>query len=145
MTRRLVGGALFASELSYIESTDNEYSMLARADESYIKAHGKCKAFHKGGNSSCRMHIRQHYELYVEKCEKANILMHHWAIPHDIWRVMEEEKEAGKQGQLTKKQQQQQLSFQTVTGPREFTRAGVLHAVTKLIATNNQVSHQLPL
>jgi len=54
---------------------------------------------------------------------------------------MEEEKEAEKQGRLTQKQQQQQLSFQTVTGPREFTRASVLHAVTKLIATNNQVSH----
>jgi hypothetical protein len=141
MTRRLAGGALCASELSYNESPDNEYSMLARADESYIKAHGKRKAFHKGGNSSCRTHIRQHYELYVEKCEKANVPTHHWAIPRDIWRVMEEEKEAEKQGRLTKKQQQQQLSFQTVTGPREFTRAGVLHAVTKLIATNNQVSH----
>jgi hypothetical protein len=87
------------------------------------------------------MHIRQHYELYVEKCEKANAPIHHWAIPRDIWRAMEEDKEAEKQGRLTKKQQQQQLSFQTVTGPREFTRAGVLHAVTKLIATNNQVSH----
>jgi hypothetical protein len=53
---------------------------------------------------------------------------------------MEEEKEAEKRGQLTQKQQQQQLSFQTVTGPHEFTRAAVLHAVTKLIATNNQVS-----
>lgn len=141
MTQRLVGGALFASELSYNEFTDNRYSTVARADESYIKAHGKRKAFHKGGNSSCRTHIRQHYELYVEKCEKADVPMHHWAIPRDIWRVMEEEKEAEKRGRLTKKQQQQQLSFQTVTGPCEFTRASVLHAVTKLIATNNQVSH----
>lgn len=141
MTWRLAGGALFASESSYNKSPDNEYSMLARADKSYIKAYGKRKAFHKGGNSSCRTHIRQHYGLYVEKCEEANIPMHHWATPRDIWRVMEEEKEAEKQGRLMKKQQQQQLSFQTVTGPREFTRAGVLHAVTKLIATNNQVSH----
>jgi hypothetical protein len=27
-----------------------------------------------------------------------------------------------------------------MTGPREFTRAGILDAVTKLIATNNQVN-----
>jgi hypothetical protein len=104
-----------------------------------VKAYGKRKAFHKGGNSSCRAHIRQHYELYKQKCEEGNILINHWAIPHDIWKVMEEEKEAEKQGRLTKKQQQQTLDFKTVTGPREFTRAA-LHAVTKLIATNNQVS-----
>ena len=45
------------------------------------------------------------------------------------------------QGKLTKKQQQQELSFQAVTGPHDFMRAVVLHAVTWLIATNNQVSH----
>ena len=56
---------------------------------------------------------------------------------------MEEEEEAKEQGQLTKKQQQQLLDFQNVTGPSEFTRDVVLHAVTKLIATNNQVSHLL--
>jgi hypothetical protein len=67
--------------------------------------------------------------------------MNHWAIPRDIWKVMEEEKEAIARGRLTKKQQQQQLDFKTVTGPREFTRADVLHSVTKLIATNNQVGH----
>jgi hydrogenase maturation factor len=53
---------------------------------------------------------------------------------------MEEEKEAEKKGRLTKKQEQQRLTFQTVTGPRDFTRGGVLNAVAKLIATNNQVS-----
>jgi len=52
------------------------------------------------------------------------------------WKAVEESK-AEKAGQLTT---QQQLQFQSVTGPREFTRAAVLHAVTKLIATNDQVS-----
>ena len=95
-TWRLIGGAPFASELSYNKFQDNTDSTLARSDESFIKAHGKCKAFHKGGNLSCCTHICQHYKLYAQKCEKTNILMHHWAIPHDIWRVMEEEKEAEK-------------------------------------------------
>jgi hypothetical protein len=54
---------------------------------------------------------------------------------------MEEEKDAERRGRLTKKQQQQQLDFKTVIGPREFTRAGVLQAVTTLIATNNEVSY----
>lgn len=56
---------------------------------------------------------------------------------------MEEEKEAEKRGRLTKKQQQQQLDFSIVTGPREFTRVGVLQAVTQLVATNNEVSYYL--
>ena len=67
--------------------------------------------------------------------------MNHWAISRDIWKVMEEEKVTEKQGRRMKKQQQQLLGFKTVTGPREFTRGAVLNAVTKLIATNNQVSH----
>jgi hypothetical protein len=53
---------------------------------------------------------------------------------------MEEEKELEEKGRQTKKKQQQTLDFKIVTGPREFTRAGVLHAVAALIATNNQVS-----
>ena len=38
------------------------------------------------------------------------------------------------------KNAQQQLDFEVVTGPREFTRSGTLQAVTMLIASNNQVS-----
>jgi len=52
---------------------------------------------------------------------------------------MEEEKELEKRGRTTKKQAQQLLNFESVTGPREFTRAGTLQAVAKLITTNNQV------
>jgi hypothetical protein len=53
---------------------------------------------------------------------------------------MEEEKAEEKRGRMSNKQRQQQLDFKTMTGPREFTREGVLDAVTKLIATNNQVN-----
>lgn len=112
----------------------------SRNDEQFLKVHGMRKAFHRGGNSSCRLHLRQHYELYKEKCEKANVPINHWAIPRDIWKVMEEEKEAEQRGKLTKKQQQQQLEFKKVEGPREFTRERALHAIASLIATNNQVS-----
>ena len=55
---------------------------------------------------------------------------------------MEDKKEAEKRGRVTKKQAQQLLDFKSVTGPREFTRARTLEAVTKLIATNNQVCFQ---
>jgi hypothetical protein len=69
-----------------------------------------------------------------------NVPINHWAIPRDIWQTMEEEKEAAKRGKPMKKQQQQELQFKSVTGPRNFTRTGILHAVASLIATNNQVS-----
>ena len=104
------------------------------------KLNGKRKAFLKGGNSSCLFHIRGHYEVYKERCEKADIPINHWAIPWPIWRAMEEEKAEEKRGWMSKKQRQQQLDFKTMTGPREFTREGVLDAVMKLIATNNQVN-----
>jgi hypothetical protein len=86
--------------------------------------------------------MRQHYDLYKEKCEKANVPVNHWAIPREIWKVMEEEKEEERRGRSSKKAKQQQLTFEVVKGLfTEFTRAGTLHAVTKLIAVNNQVSY----
>jgi hypothetical protein len=113
-----------------------------RLDDGFIKSHGMKKAFHKGSNSSCRMHLRQHYEIYRAKCEKDDIPINHWAIPREIWRVMEEKKEEARRGRLTQKKEQQILDFKTVTGPREFTRAGALHAVANLIVTDNQVYAQ---
>jgi len=67
--------------------------------------------------------------------------MSHWAIPWPIWKAMEEEKEEQKRGWSTKKQTQQKLDFKTMTGPHEFTRSGVLHAVAKLVVTNKQVGY----
>jgi len=96
------------------------------------------KAFFKGANSSCRQHIRQHYETYKKRCEDAKIPLNHWAIPRDIWAVMEKERE--RETQTRDQPVQQQLDFSVVTGPREFTRIGTLQAVTTLIASNNQVS-----
>ena len=72
---------------------DVTYWLGPRIDKHFVKLYGKRKAFHKGGNLSCRLHIRQHYNLYKERCEKADIPTSHWAIPWDIWRIMEEKKE----------------------------------------------------
>jgi hypothetical protein len=115
------------------------YLPQCRNSEKFSKLNGKRKAFHKGGNSSCHFHIRQHYEVYNNKCKAADIPVNHWAIPRPIWKAMEEEKAAEKQGRMTKKQGQQRLDFKLVVGPREFTRLGILEAVATLIATNNQV------
>jgi len=96
------------------------------------------KAFHKGGNSSNRFHLRQHYVIYKERCEKGNIPMDHWAIPPNIVKATKAAEVAAMQG--GKGSGQQQLGFKVMVGPLEFTRAGTLHAVANLIATNNQVS-----
>jgi hypothetical protein len=42
---------------------------MLRIDARFIKLNGKRKAFFKGGNSTCRLHIRQHYEIYKERCK----------------------------------------------------------------------------
>jgi hypothetical protein len=113
------------------------YLLWYRNNEAFVKANGKRKSFHKGSNSSNRFHLRQHYDIYKERCEKANIPLHHWAIPPNISKAKAAEAAAL---QCTKKGGQQSLDFKTMIGPREFTRTGTLHAVAKLIATNNQVS-----
>ena len=70
----------------------------------FIKSNGKRKAFHQGGNSSRRFHIRQHFKVYEEKCKQADIPVNHWAILRHLWKAMEDEKAAEKQGHMTKKE-----------------------------------------
>ncbi|KAF8486560.1 hypothetical protein F5888DRAFT_1598776, partial [Russula emetica] len=43
------------------------------------------KVFFTGGNSSCRAHICQHYEIYKEHCKEANIPENHHAIPWQLY------------------------------------------------------------
>ena len=108
-----------------------------------MKLNGTRKAFHKGGNSSNRFHIRQHYSTYKDRCEKAHIPIHHWATPPNIVKLECEATkaaEAAAAGQEAKAHGQQQLGFVPMIGPHEFTRPATLHTVAKLIATNNQVS-----
>ena len=59
--------------------------------------------------------------------------MHHWATPQSIVKAKAAEAAKEHSGQ-------QELGFKVVKGSREFTRAGTLNAVAKIIATNNQVS-----
>ena len=51
--------------------------------------------------------------------------------------------EKEKEKETPAKNRQQQLNFEVVTGPREFTRSGTLQAVTTLITSNNQVSFNM--
>jgi hypothetical protein len=106
---------------------------MERADDA-IKKNIR-KAFFVGGNSSCRTHIRQHYTIYKERCQRLNIPENHHAIPRSIWKEMQELKQA-----KTKTQASLDGMIERAQGPREFTREAVLHAVCQFIACNDQVS-----
>jgi hypothetical protein len=114
----------------------NSYEGIDRNDDGFVKKYGKRKAFHTGGNSSCRLHIRQHYIVYQERCKAENIPEHHWAIPRPVWKRMQDDKRGVKmerQGTLDgllKKQKE----------PLVFTRENVLHFVTQFIAVDDQVN-----
>lgn len=99
-----------------------------------MKKWGLRKVFHVGGNSSCRQHLRQHWELYKKKCEENDIPVNHWAIPRAIVKKMEVDKLDAENKEI-----QTKLGFEKMTAPREFTREGILQAVAKLIATDDQV------
>jgi len=101
-----------------------------------IAKHGKEKAFLTGSNSSCRHHARQHYDLYKQWCKEENIPEHHWAIPRPIWKEME----ALKNGKRSGRQTDLNGIVQMVTGPGDFTRAALRHAVTQFITCDDQVS-----
>ena len=87
---------LFACISSCYQREKYVYLLWIKEDINFIKSYGKHKAFHKGRNSFCHAHVHQHYSLYKERCKKVTIPINHRAIPHKIWKVMEEEKEANK-------------------------------------------------
>lgn len=94
---------------------------------------GKRSAFFTGGNSTCRAHIRSHYNEYKERCKEKDIPENHHAIPREILKKMEEEKSTGKkQGKIDN-------IFDKSTAPQEFTREGVLHAVAQFVVCDDQV------
>ena len=101
-----------------------------------MKRKGIWKNFHVGSTSLCHQHIRGHYTIYKELCKKENIEEHHWAVPRHIVRA----REAAVAAENTKgRQSKLDDIFEKVTSPREFLRAGVLHAVAQLITCNDQV------
>jgi len=74
--------------------------------------------FYTGGNSSCRAHIQQqHYELYKQHCKDKDICENHHALPHQLWRQLEEIKCNLK----AKSQVKLDGAFEMVDQPLQFT------------------------
>ncbi|KAG6843026.1 hypothetical protein H0H87_008468, partial [Tephrocybe sp. NHM501043] len=105
---------------------------MPRVDKNFIQTQGKCKAFHTGSNSLCRQHIWQYYEIYKARCTEKDMVEHHWSIPRDIWREMEESKTE------KKKIIQCILEFEKVQGVREFLCEVVVDQVAHLTAVDDQ-------
>ncbi|KIK78170.1 hypothetical protein PAXRUDRAFT_90381, partial [Paxillus rubicundulus Ve08.2h10] len=64
-----------------VEILVSRWCTICKEDNRFVAKNGKRKAFHVGGNSSCRQHIRGHYELYCEQCTEEKIEENHHAIP----------------------------------------------------------------
>lgn len=107
-----------------------------RADDRTVKAKGLRKTFFTGSNSSCRQHIRQHYELYKQKCDDEHILLNHRAIPPQLLKEMETLQEKKKQTTLDD-------AVIKLSPPTQFTRDGLLEAVAKFVACDDQVSSRV--
>jgi hypothetical protein len=128
-------GAFPAGKHTTVIKQPKKNSQKVRANKK-VKKGGERGAFFTGGNSSCRAHIRQHYQLYKDRCKEAGIPESHHAIPRAIWRKMEEEKrEKGK----TQAKIDGMLKIQPKPSSEPFTRDGVLQAVAQFVACDDQV------
>lgn len=113
---------------------------MTRENEDTVAKKGLRKLFFTGGTSACRSHIRQHYPVYVERCKKAGVAEHHWAVPRDIMKAREKEAkatEALEKGSLTA------MGFKEIpptTGPRTFSKESVLEQASKFIICTDKVS-----
>ena len=103
-----------------------------------MKSKGLRKAFFCGSNTSCRQHIRQHYAIYQQQCKEQGLTENYWAVPTQILKEREAAKKPRKQmnldGIVIKEKR-----------PADFSRDGILEAVAKFIACDDQVSRILIL
>jgi hypothetical protein len=111
-----------------MKSLMETYSMLCRTNPSMNDLR---KAFHVGGNSSLRSHIRQHYEIYLERCKEAKIEPHHHAMPRNLWKKKKETETKGSQTKID--------GIFKLKKRAEFDRVEILDSTAKFIACGDQV------
>jgi hypothetical protein len=97
------------------------------------KSKGLRKAFFCGSNTSCRQHLRQHYTIYQQRCKEQGLTENQRAVPPQILKEREASKSPKKQGKLDGIVIKEKRAA-------EFSREGILEAVAKLIACDDQVS-----
>lgn len=108
-----------------------------RDDEAFVEKHGKRKAFHLGSNSSCRQHIRGHYDVYKERCAEQEVEEHHHSVPREILKERVKKEKQASEGQQTLDGVFRRTKYQ------EFSREEVLKAVAEFVVCDDQVSIQV--
>ncbi|KAF5368777.1 hypothetical protein D9615_010411 [Tricholomella constricta] len=120
------------------ETLEGQWCLICRAEtEASIQEKLRPKktrreCFFLGSNSTCRGHIASfHFEEYERRCDaaKPKIPMATRCIPLEVQKARNEQ---------TKKDGQRKLDFVKVNAPKEFTRAGVLKAVSVHVACDDQ-------
>jgi hypothetical protein len=96
----------------------------------------KRDAFLAGSTSTCRGHIRQHYDIYLARCKKEDLQPYPYAMPRDLWKKLQEEEKAKGSGE-----QKIDGLFPRAPLVNEFSRDEALHAVAQLIVCDDQVSY----
>lgn len=91
------------------------------------------KAFFTGSNTSCRGHIRQHYEFYSKKCKEKKIEESERCVPHEIRRARESKSKVLVQTKLDS------AMMGAESAPKQFSPEATLLATTKFIALDDQV------
>lgn len=108
--------------------------MISRTDKDIIRTKSFRKAFFKGSNTSCRHHIRQHYDYYREECKKNGIKESERCVPPEILRARKSKSKALIQKKLD-------VTARAESVPKQFSREQTLRTVTKFVACDDQVSH----
>lgn len=117
---------LNGNELTYFEN---------REDEIFVRKNGKRKAFHLGSNSSCRQHIRIHYEEYQQRCVEGGIPENDHAVPREIL----ERRRQVKVGTAVGGQTSLDGVFPKGRSPHAFSREVVLKRVAEFVVCDDQV------
>jgi hypothetical protein len=108
-------------------------SRIIKANKHVIKG-GKKKAFFTGGNSSCRAHICQYYEIYKERCKDGDIPENHHALPRHLYWQMKVDKKAARGVQLTL-----DAMLEKPSEVKVYMHDGATHAVAQFVPCDDQV------
>ena len=117
-----------------ITLNEGNLPVFSRHNEEFLLKKGKRKAFHMGGNSLCRQHIRGHYSIYQAKCAEQGIKENHHAVPREVKSVRMEAKKLEQSGQRTLDVMMKMLQA------KDFSRENVLKSIAEFVVCDDQVS-----
>lgn len=110
----------------------------SRNDAAYVLRKTERGCFHKGGNSSLRHHLRQHWALYKKTCEEKGVAIRDSAMPTAVLKAKQEAAAAAEAGKDPEAGKLTSMGFTPVI-PQEFSVQGALEHISKYIVCTDQV------